>query len=122
VTHLLNRYGSLISEILELISKDKSLAKPLTEELPYLRAEIHYAVSHEGARSIEDVVARRTRIAFEAHENGSALLEDIADIIAPLLNWSRKDRAESISKYRVILERERAEASRLLVPDTAVNS
>jgi glycerol-3-phosphate dehydrogenase len=122
VTHLLNRYGSLISEIIELISNDSSLAHPLGGGLPYLRAEIHYAVSHEGARSVEDVVARRTRIAFEAHENGSALLEDIANIIAPLLDWSAKDRAESIRKYRDILEREHAEARRLLQPDIALSS
>ena len=122
VIHLLNRYGSLVSEILELISNDPSLSKPLGSGLPYLRAEIHYAVSHEGARSVEDVVARRTRIAFEAQENGSALLEEIANIIAPLLDWSAKDRAESVSRYRVILERESAEARRLLVPNTAVSS
>lgn len=117
VVHLLNRYGSLMSEILQLISRDPSLAKPLVRGLPYLRAEIHYAVSHEGARSVEDVVARRTRISFEAAENGAALLEDIADIIAPLLDWNRRQRIESIDRYRVVLERERAEARKLLAPD-----
>ncbi len=122
VTHLLNRYGSLISEVLELISTDSSLSKPLSADLPYLRAEIHYAVSHEGARSVEDVVARRTRMAFEAKENGSALLEEIAEIIAPLLDWSRKERAESVHQYQLILERERAEAARLLEQASVVNS
>jgi glycerol-3-phosphate dehydrogenase len=122
ITHLLNRYGSLISEIIELITNDSSLSRPLGGGLPYLRAEIHYAVSHEGARSVEDVVARRTRIAFEAHENGSALLEDIANIMAPLLDWSAKDRAESIRKYREIFERERAEARKLLQPGVALSS
>ncbi len=122
VTHLLNRYGSLVSEILELISMDSSLSKPLSADLPYLRAEIHYAVSHEGARSVEDVVARRTRMAFEAKENGSALLEEIAEIIAPLLDWSRKERAESVHQYQVILERERAEAARLLEQERVISS
>lgn len=114
VIHLLNRYGSLIGEIFDVIAADPSLAQPLTDGLPYLRAEIHYAVSHEGARSVEDVVARRTRIAFEAHENGSALLADIAEIIAPLLDWGAHERAQSIHEYQVILERERAQARRLL--------
>ncbi len=122
VVHLLNRYGSLMSELLQLIEQNPSLSRPLGGGLPYLRAEIHYAVSHEGARSVEDVVARRTRISFEADENGAALLEDIADIIAPLLDWNRKQRAESIDQYRVILGRERAEARRLLTPETAVSS
>jgi hypothetical protein len=49
-------------------------------------------------------------------------LEEIADIIAPLLDWSSKDRAESIRKYREILERERAEAKILLEPDTSLSS
>lgn len=122
VIHLLNRYGSLMGEILELIEKDPTLSRPLAEGVPYLRAEIHYAVSHEGARSIEDVIARRTRIAFEVHENGAELLEEVADIIAPLLGWNFEERAESIRHYRVILERERDAATKLLEPKSAVNS
>lgn len=122
VVHLLNRYGSLISEILDLIKQNRQLAQRLSEDLPYLRAEIHYAVSHEGARSVEDVIARRTRISFEARENGAALLDEVSKIIAPILGWSSRERAKSVASYRETLEREHAEAEKLLVLTSEISS
>jgi glycerol-3-phosphate dehydrogenase len=106
VRHLLNRYGSLISEILELIKQDPKLAKPVTKDLPYLKAEIYYAVSHEGARSVDDVLSRRTRLAFEAPNSAMDLVDDVAAIIAPVLGWTAKQKKDSINAYFDIAERE----------------
>ena len=106
VRHLLNRYGSLISEILELIKQDPKLAKPVTKDLPYLKAEIYYAASHEGARSIDDVLSRRTRLAFEAPNSAMDLVDDVASIIAPVLGWTAKQKKDSINAYFDIAERE----------------
>jgi glycerol-3-phosphate dehydrogenase len=100
VIHLLNRYGSMISEVLELITEDKKLAKPLTDGLPYLKAEIVYAASHEGAMSVDDVISRRTRLAFEAPQAGINLAEDIANLIAPVLGWGAKEKKASIAEYK----------------------
>jgi glycerol-3-phosphate dehydrogenase len=100
VIHLLNRYGSLISEVLELIVKDKKLAKPLAEGLPYLKAEIVYAASHEGAMSVDDVISRRTRLAFEAPQAGIDLADDIAALIAPVLGWGAKEKKASVAEYK----------------------
>jgi glycerol-3-phosphate dehydrogenase len=122
IVHLLNRYGSLISEILELVSLDPKLAQPLTSNLPYIRAEIHYAVSHEGARSVEDVIARRTRLAFEAHDGGDDLLDEVADIIAPLLDWNRSKKNDSIKKYKEISKQERISAQELLTEAEKISS
>ena len=99
VIHLLNRYGSLISEVLELITEDKKLAKPLAEGLPYLKAEIVYAATHEGAMSVDDVISRRTRLAFEAPQAGINLVDDIAALIAPVLGWGAKEKKASIAEY-----------------------
>lgn len=120
VLHLLDRYGSLISEILDLITEDSSLAEPLANDLPYLRAEIHYAASHEGARSVDDVVSRRTRISFESRENGVELLDEISKIIAPILGWNRIERIQSVENYREIYRRERQALADLL--ETQINS
>lgn len=100
VIHLLNRYGSLISEVLELITEDKKLAKPLAEGLPYLKAEIVYAASHEGAMSVDDVISRRTRLAFEAPQAGIDLVDEIASLIAPVLGWGAKEKKASIAEYK----------------------
>ena len=100
VLHLLNRYGSLMSEVLELMSSDKKLIKPLAEGLPYLKAEIIYAVTHEGAMSVDDVISRRTRLAFEAPHAGVDLAEDVATLIAPYLGWGAKEKKASIAEYK----------------------
>ncbi|CAB4665938.1 unannotated protein [freshwater metagenome] len=122
VTHLLNRYGSLISEILDLIKADASLAKKLDADLPYLKAEIYYAVSHEGARSVDDVISRRTRITFEAHNQGLDLADAIAEIIAPVLGWSTKERKASVAAYESLVVRELAALDELLSESEKVNS
>ena len=106
VIHLLNRYGSLISEVLEVIQTDPKLAKPLTKDLPYLKAEIYYAASHEGARSVDDVISRRTRLAFEAPNSAMDLAGDVATIIAPVLGWTPKQKKDSVKAYCELAERE----------------
>ena len=106
VVHLLNRYGSLISEVLEIIKDDPKLAKPLTKDLPYLKAEIYFAASHEGARSVDDVISRRTRLAFEAPHSAVDLANDVATIIAPVLKWTPKQKKDSVNAYLDLAERE----------------
>jgi glycerol-3-phosphate dehydrogenase len=114
VTHLLNRHGSLISEILEIIKEQPKFAAKLDAELPYIKAEIVYAASHEGARSVDDVISRRTRLSFEAANHGLYLAEEVAGLIAPVLGWSAKERKESIAHYAGLVEREKAALDELL--------
>jgi glycerol-3-phosphate dehydrogenase len=106
VTHLLNRHGSLISEILEIIEDQPKLASKLDKALPYIKAEIVYATSHEGARSVDDVISRRTRLSFEAINHGLHLADEVASLIAPVLGWNGKERKESIAQYIELVERE----------------
>ena len=70
IDHLLGRYGGLIDEVLELIRSRPELAEPLEGAPLYLAAEIVYAVSHEGARHLDDVLTRRTRISIETFDRG----------------------------------------------------
>ena len=114
VTHLLNRHGSLVSEILEIIQEQPKLAAKLDADLPYIKAEIIYAATHEGALSVDDVISRRTRLSFEAINHAVYLAEDVAALIAPVLGWSAKDRKESIAQYVGLVEREKAALDQLL--------
>lgn len=109
VEHLLNRYGSLIDEVLEPAQQDSSLLTLVATNLPYLKAEILYAVSHEGARSIDDILSRRTRIAFESPDQGLSILDDIADLISRHLGWNEAQAKKSIQEYRAIVERQNRE-------------
>lgn len=114
IIHLLNRYGSTIDEIFEIIQTDKKLAQPLTPELPYLKAEIIYAVTHEGAQSVDDVISRRTRISFEASDGGESLASAVATLIAPILGWDTAAKKRSVSEFTKLLKNERASLTKLL--------
>ena len=114
ITHLLNRHGSLISEILDLINDEPKLLGKLDVNLPYIKAEIVYAASHEGARSVDDVISRRTRLSFEAVNHGAHLADEIATLVSPVLGWSAKERKESVAQYTELVEREKAALGELL--------
>ena len=106
VIHLLDRYGSLIEEILEIISSDSSMAERIIPELPYLKAEILHAVTHEGALSVEDVLLRRTRISFEAFDGGADVAPEVAKIIGDELSWGAKERNASVKSFLGVIENE----------------
>ena len=107
VEHLLGRYGTLAEEVLGLIRSDAALGRPLAEGHPYLRAEVSYAVTHENALHVEDVLMRRTRLFIEAADGGAGAAADVAAIMGRLLGWSRRRRAAETRRYLELLEAER---------------
>ena len=65
----------------------------------YLRAEVAYAVTHESALHVEDVLMRRTRLFIEAADGGAGAAADVAAIMGRLLGWSRRRRAAETRRY-----------------------
>jgi glycerol-3-phosphate dehydrogenase len=98
--HLIERYGSLATEVLDLIGGDKTLGRPLVEGHPYLRAEVAYAVTHEGALHAEDVLARRVRLLIESSDAGLSAEPEVTAIMAGLLGWNRRRRAAELRRYQ----------------------
>jgi glycerol-3-phosphate dehydrogenase len=97
--HLAGRYGTEINAIQSLISADPSLGEPLVTGLPYLRAEAIHAVRNEMARTLDDVLSRRTRARlFDRHASVVAA-EAVALLIAPDLGWSIDRQAEEVAAY-----------------------
>jgi glycerol-3-phosphate dehydrogenase len=107
VEHLLHRYGSRIDELLALIESDRSLAEPLEGAADYLRVEIHYAASHEGALHLDDVLTRRTRISIETFDRGLAAAKPAARIIGGVLGWSSEETETEVSHYCARVDAER---------------
>jgi len=132
VEHLLNRYGSCIGELLDMIRADPSLAEPLPGADDYLAVEARYAVTHEDARHVDDVLARRTRISIESWDRGVAAAPRVADLMAAVLGWDEDEKKREVEYYlgRVAAERDSqtkpdddtAEAARLGAPDIAALS
>jgi len=127
VEHLLNRYGTLTDELLDLIRADASLTEPMPGADDYIAAEIVYAASHEGALHLDDVLARRTRISIEAWDRGVSAAPVAARLMAGVLGWDEEQTEREITVYltRVAAERasqeepddESADRVRLAAPD-----
>jgi glycerol-3-phosphate dehydrogenase len=127
IEHLLNRYGSCVHELLALLREEPSLGTPLPGADDYLQVEALYAVTHEGARHLDDVLARRTRISIEAWDRGVAAAPTVAALMAGPLNWDEEQKQREIKHYVMWVEAERdsqtqpndttAEAARLGAPD-----
>ncbi|ACQ81532.1 FAD dependent oxidoreductase [Beutenbergia cavernae DSM 12333] len=99
VAHLLHRYGSGISDLLESIADQPDLARPLEHAPAYLRAEIAFAATHEQVLHLEDVLLHRTRLNYEVADRGRAALPEIAEVISPILGWDDERRAAEIAAY-----------------------
>jgi glycerol-3-phosphate dehydrogenase len=111
VEHLLDRYGTLASEVLDLIRADPELAQPLADGHPYLRAEVAYAVTHEDALHVEDVLMRRMRLFIESADWGTGVAAEVSTIMGRLLGWSRRKRAAETRSYLDLVAAEQTPAA-----------
>lgn len=116
--HLGNRYGGEARVIMAAIQNDPTLAEPLVEGLPYVKAEAHFAVRHEMAGSVDDVLARRTRARIFARDDSADAAQKVGEIIAAELGWDDEQVNESVADYRGSVEHERV-ASELPVTHLA---
>ncbi|MEW1848422.1 glycerol-3-phosphate dehydrogenase/oxidase, partial [Nonomuraea angiospora] len=107
IEHLLQRYGSMIDEVLELVEHEPSLGRPLSGADDYLRAEIVYAATHEGARHLNDVLTRRTRISIETFHRGLAVAQEAAELMAGPLGWDSEQVKREVEYYTKRVEAER---------------
>lgn len=108
VARMAGRYGDLVEEVLQPSLSDASLTKPVPGAPHYLMAEIRYAVTHEGALHLDDLLARRTRISVDTSHRGVESAPAVAALVGPLLGWSAAREQEEIAAYLRRVEHERA--------------
>jgi glycerol-3-phosphate dehydrogenase len=107
VRHLLDRYGSLVHEVLALAADRPELLRPVTAAPDYLQVEIVYAASHEGALHVEDTLARRTRISIEYPHRGVDCADQVAALMGEVLGWSAETVKREVELYNARVEAER---------------
>jgi glycerol-3-phosphate dehydrogenase len=117
--HLRGRFGTAAALVRQLIDTEPGLGEPLVQGLPYLRAEAVYAVRHEMARSLDDVLARRTRARLLDRHATLAAAPAVAALIAPELGWDEAEIERQVSAYGALLAAEGAAGSRTEVEFTA---
>lgn len=95
-----------VDDVLALAADDPSLLQPIDAAPQYLRVEVVYAARFEAALHLEDVLARRTRIAIEYAHRGADCAREVAGLIAPILGWSEEKREWEIENYCARVEAE----------------
>jgi glycerol-3-phosphate dehydrogenase len=112
VRHVLDRYGSMIRDLLEPALADPALLGTVPGAPDYLLAEIRYAVTHEGALHLEDVLTRRTRISIEYPHRGVDSAASVADLVGDVLGWDSDQRRTEVANYGARVDAERESQSR----------
>jgi glycerol-3-phosphate dehydrogenase len=104
--HLVRAHGDRWRMLWELVIQEPSLGDRLDPDLPYIRAEVLWAAAAEGAWTVADVLVRRMPIAYERHDAGRALADEVARLLGRAHGWDIALTAEMAAAYD-------AEATRL---------
>lgn len=113
---LLGRYGSMTRELVKLIKFRPELGQSIAAGGGYLRVEALYAVTHEGALHIDDVLTRRTHLSIETPDQGVEAAGEVAEIMGAELGWTPERKAMELQHYR---DRVAAELAAHQLPDDA---
>jgi glycerol-3-phosphate dehydrogenase len=109
-----SRYGALKTELGESIATNPHYGNLVVTDAPYLIAEVAYAVTHEGALHLDDVLTRRTRLSIETRHRGVAAAPAVAAVMGEILGWDRHTIDREIDHYEA---RVRAELDSQNQPD-----
>lgn len=97
--HLLRRYGSGVDTLIEAVRRRPELGGSLSGAEDYLAVEVWFAVVHEGATQLRDVLVRRTRIAIETWDGGAEAAGAVARLMGSELGWDDAETSRQISRY-----------------------
>ena len=95
---LVDRHGTEASDVLAL-GRARDMVRPLEPGFPYLEAEVAWAVEHELAMSLDDMLARRIRLAPEVRDRGAACAPRVAQVMGAILGWDDDRRAAEVRTY-----------------------
>jgi glycerol-3-phosphate dehydrogenase len=103
--HLVRMYGTAWRAVWTIVGSNTALSAPVVPTLPYIVAELHYAVEQEMALTLGDLLIRRLHVAYETRDHGIAAAPAAARAVGPLLGWSESDYSAQLAEYRAEVAR-----------------
>ena len=91
-------------QIARLSQHDPQLAGTLVEGLPYTGGQLVYSVQREMAKTLSDLLIRRTHIAFQTRDHGRMVAPHAADIVGPVLGWDETTKRARINEFNADVE------------------
>jgi glycerol-3-phosphate dehydrogenase len=96
-------YGNQSAEIEEMIAQQPALGELIDDRLPYTQAEIIWICRNEMPRTLEDMLARRTRSLFLDARASGQVGPKVADLMATELGFSKSWQDSEVSKYNQLI-------------------
>ncbi|MBI3747360.1 MAG: hypothetical protein HY262_00700, partial [Chloroflexi bacterium] len=93
------------------VGAELDLLRPLVEGRAFLEVEVAWAGRQELAFTLDDVLARRTRLAQELPDRGAAIAPRVAQILGQELGWGDSRQALEVQNYLASARREFAVAA-----------
>ncbi|ATX91303.1 glycerol-3-phosphate dehydrogenase/oxidase [Citrobacter portucalensis] len=106
--HLGERYGTEAHFVSDIIQADPSLMKPIVAGLPYTEAEVVYAVRHELASTVDDVLSRRIRARLMARDASAVAAERVGEILQQELRLHPEHVAKQVASYQAAIKHEKS--------------
>ncbi len=103
---LLGRYGTESKAVLAVADGRPELLEPAVAGLPYTGAELVYAVREEMARTLDDVLSRRTRATIQRAHDAMAAAGAVAALIAPDMGWDEQEATDQAARYSESCQKE----------------
>jgi glycerol-3-phosphate dehydrogenase len=103
--HLVRAYGNRWRLLWALTREQPALSERLSPGLPYVRAEAVHGVTHEFVHTLDDLLVRRLKLAFETRDLGRAAARVAAHDMASLLGWSPEEIERQLADYSRHVER-----------------
>jgi glycerol-3-phosphate dehydrogenase len=109
------RYGHAARSVLDLCEETPELAKPIVPSHPDLMAEVVLAARREQARSVADVLLRRTRLGLVAASElrDGARVEAVATLLGSELGWSPSRVSDEMTAWGRVAEAEGLDPGRV---------
>jgi len=98
------KQGSYALGVLSLVDEDGTLADRLSPDIPYIKAQVRFAVEGEMAKTLDDFMVRRTEIFYYAPDQGLSAAPDVANMMGDLLGWDKAERKRQVDKYKKTVE------------------
>jgi glycerol-3-phosphate dehydrogenase len=102
--HLVLAHGSRWPRVWEEIVRDDG-GRLADDGLPYTLGELRYSIRHEMARTLGDLLIRRTHLAFETRDHGAAAAERVAEGLSSAFGWSVDGRRRAVEAYAAEAQR-----------------
>jgi glycerol-3-phosphate dehydrogenase len=102
--HLIESYGSRLPDVLEYVEKAPKSKERFVPELPYIWAQVDYALQHEMTMALDDFLIRRTHLFSLDRRRALDVYEEIALRLAAKLGWSEEEKQAQIERYKSKIE------------------